>query len=320
MQSYIFRRLLLMIPTIFLVTLVVFATIRAIPGSALELMAAEMQEESGLGDELTVEYLKQELGMDSPFHIQYGRWLWSSFQGDLGRSLWTHRIVTDDLARRVPVSAELGILTILTSLLIAIPVGMYSAVRQDTWGDYVARTFAILCISLPSFWLGTMVIVYPSIWFGWSPRVEYIEFFENPGANLLQFIIPSVILGMVISGTTMRMTRTMMLEVLRQDYIKTAWSKGLRERVVIFKHALKNAMIPVITVVGLQLPVVIGGSVVLEKIFALPGVGLLLIEAITKRDYPIISGINLVLASFILLVNLGIDILYAYLDPRIRYK
>jgi peptide/nickel transport system permease protein len=320
MRAYIIRRVLLIIPTLFLATLIVFATIRMIPGSALELMTSEMQQESGLGKGLTVEYLKHELGMDVPVYIQYGRWLGNAFQGDLGRSLWTHRVVTDELTKRIPVSMELGIFALITALIIALPIGVYSAIRQDTWGDYVGRTIAILCISLPSFWLGTIVIVYPSIWFGWSPRVEYVPLVENVGANLFQFMLPGFIMGMVMSGTTMRMTRTMMLEVLRQDYIRTAWSKGLRERVVIFRHALKNALIPVVTIVGLQLPVLIGGSVVLEQIFTLPGIGLLLIEAINKRDYPIISGINLVMASFILLANLVVDVAYAYLDPRVQFK
>ena len=320
MGAYIIRRLLLIIPTLFLATLIVFATVRAIPGSALELMASEMQQESGLGRQLTVEYLKHQLGMDVPIYIQYGRWLGRALQGDLGRSLWTNRIVTNELMKRIPVSMELGMLALITALLVALPIGVYSAIRQDTWGDYTGRTVAILCISLPSFWLGTMVVVYPSIWWGWSPRVEYVPLVENVGANLFQFMIPGFILGMVMSGTTMRMTRTMMLEVLRQDYIRTAWSKGLRERVVIFRHALKNALIPVVTIVGLQFPVLIGGSVVLEQIFTLPGIGLLLIEAINKRDYPIISGINLVMASFILVINLAVDVFYAYLDPRVQYR
>jgi len=320
MRAYLIRRLLLIIPTLFLTTVIVFATVRAIPGNVLELMTVEMQHESGLGKELTVEYLKHELGMDVPIYIQYGRWLGGVLQGDLGRSLWTRSIVTDKLMKGIPISMELGVLAMITALLIALPIGVYSAIRQDTWGDYVGRTIAILCISLPSFWLGTMVMVYPSIWLGWSPRVEYVPLVENVGANLLQFAIPGFILGMVMSGTTMRMTRTMMLEVLRQDYIRTAWSKGLRERVVIFRHALKNALIPVVTIVGLQLPVLIGGSVVLEQIFTLPGIGFLLIEAINKRDYPVISGVNVVMASFVLILNLVVDLAYAYLDPRVQYQ
>jgi len=203
---------------------------------------------------------------------------------------------------------------------VALPIGIWSAIRQDTWGDYAGRTFAILAISLPGFWLATMVIVYPSIWWGWSPSMEYIPFTKDPMGNFIQFIIPAVILGLVFSGGTMRMIRTMMLEVLRQDYIRTAWSKGLNERTVIMRHALKNALIPVVTIVGAQLPILVGGAVVEEQIFALPGVGRYLIDAINRRDYPIISGVNLIIATVILFSNLLIDLIYAWLDPRIQYQ
>jgi peptide/nickel transport system permease protein len=221
---------------------------------------------------------------------------------------------------RIPISLELGILALMTAMLIAFPIGVYSAIRQDTVGDYIGRSFAIVCIAMPSFWLGTMVVVFPSVWWEWAPAVEYVPITKDLGANLLQFLIPGAIMGMVMSGTTMRMTRTMMLEVLRQDYIKTAWAKGLRERAVVIQHAMKNAMIPVVTIVGLQLPVLIGGSVVMEQIFVLPGIGQLMINAIGQRDYPIISGINVMMASAILVVNLLVDMTYAWLDPRIRYR
>jgi len=320
MRAYIIRRLLLIIPTLLLVTIIVFLSVRFIPGSVIDLMVSEMATESALGSELTAATLRQSLGLDVPIHVQYGRWLAAAVRGDLGRSLWTDSSITEELFRRLPISLELGILAIITALLIAVPIGVYSAMRQDTWGDYSGRTIAILAISLPSFWIGTMVMVYPSIWWNWSPAMEYIPFMSNPAGNLLQFIIPAIIMGMVMSGTTMRMTRTMMLEVLRQDYIRTAWSKGLAERNIILRHALKNALMPVVTIVGMLLPVLIGGSVVLEQIFALPGIGRFLIEAINGRDYPVISGINLVLASFVLLINLVVDLTYAYLDPRIQYR
>lgn len=210
-------------------------------------------------------------------------------------------------------------MALIAALLLALPVGIYSGIRQETAGDYLGRTISILAISVPSFWLGTLVIVYPAIWWGWSPPVQYISPFDNPLGNLAQFMLPAVIMGMVMSGTTMRLTRTMMLEVLRQDYIRTAWAKGLAERVVVMRHALKNALIPVVSMVGLLIPVTIAGSVVIETIFCLPGVGLLLIQAVNSRDYAIISGINILLASFVLVTNLVVDISYAFLDPRIRY-
>ena len=320
----------MMVPTLFLVTLIVFFSVRFIPGSVIDLMVAEMAEESAPGQELTAEFVKQALGLDIPVYEQYVIWLGvyphkdggfsGAIHGDLGDSLWTGRPVTEEILGRLPISIELGVMALIIGLLIAIPIGTYSAIRQDTIGDYAGRTVAILAISLPSFWLGTMVIVYPSIWWNWSPPMEYTAFIDNPIRNLQQFIIPSIILGMVLSGVTMRMTRTMMLEVLRQDYIRTAWAKGLREWTIIVRHTLKNALIPVITIVGLQVPILIGGAVILEQIFVLPGVGRLMIDAINKRDYIVISGINVVLASFVLVNNLLVDLTYAYLDPRVQYR
>jgi len=320
MSAYIVRRLLLMVVSLFLVTALVFSVSRLVPGDTIDLMVSEMAEASGMGAALTAERLRHLLGLDVPIHIQYIHWVSDLFRGDLSSSLWTGRAVTEEIVERLPVTAELGLIAIIVALLLAIPIGAYSAIRQDTVGDYVGRTIAILAISVPSFWLATLVMVYPSIWWGWSPPVKYIPIVEDVGANLLQFALPGVILGMMLSGTTMRMTRTMMLEVLRQDYIRTAWSKGLTERIVVVRHALKNALIPVVTMIGILLSVVVGGSVVIEQIFALPGMGLLLIEAINSRDYPIISGVSLLVACFVLIMNLLVDLTYAWLDPRIRYR
>ncbi len=330
MRAYIIRRLLLIIPTLFLVTILVFLTVRFIPGNVIDLMVAEMSMEASLGQQISEDYIKQSLGLDQPIHVQYLRWLGvmpqkdgrvhGVLEGDLGNSLWSGRSISQEMLAKIPVSFELGIFAIITALVIALPIGIYSAMRQDTLGDYAGRTFAILAISLPGFWIATMVIVYPSIWWGWSPAMEYIPFTKDPIGNLIQFIIPGVIMGATFSGATMRMTRTMMLEVLRQDYIRTAWSKGLGERTIILRHALKNALIPVVTIVGSQLPILIGGAVIIEQIFALPGIGRYLVDAINRRDYPIISGINLVLATFILLCNIAVDLTYAWLDPRVQYK
>lgn len=317
MANYIVRRLMLFIPTLLFVTVIVFCAVRFVPGSVIELMAAETGETEDL--EASIELIEHRLGLDVPIYVQYGRWLGSIFRGDLGRSLWTDRSITEELVGKLPVSIELGILAIITALLIALPVGIFSAIRQDTFGDYFGRTIAILCISVPAFWLATMVVVYPSVWFGWTPPMGYIPFFTNPIGNLGQFIIPAVIMGMVMSGTTMRMTRTMMLEVLRQDYIRTAWSKGLKEKVIISRHALKNALIPVITIVGLQLSILVGGTVIIETIFGLPGIGRYFIEALFRRDYPVISAVTLMVSAFVMLCNLAVDIVYAYLDPRVQY-
>ena len=210
-------------------------------------------------------------------------------------------------------------MAIVIGLVIALPVGIYSAIRQDTAADYLGRSFAILGLATPNFWLGLMVVLYPAIWWGWSPSMELIPLAEDPLGNLGMFLIPSLILGTASAAATMRMTRTMMLEVLRQDYIRTAWAKGLRERVVVMRHAVKNALIPVVTLIGLQLPILIGGSVIMENIFNLPGLGRLMVVALENRDYPVVSGVNLFFAAAVVLFNLLIDLLYSYLDPRVRH-
>jgi peptide/nickel transport system permease protein len=319
-----------MIPTLILVTILVFLMVRFVPGSIIDMMISDHQAESGSDIEILREALKANMGLDVPVYTQYGRWMGmlpqkdggfhGVLQGDLGSSLWTNRDIVTEIVSRIPISLELGIIALITGMLIAFPVGIYSAIRQDTKGDYLGRSIAIMFIAVPGFWIGTLVFVLPSIWWGWSPSVEYIPITKDFGSNFIQFLIPGVIMGMAMSGGTMRMTRTMMLEVLRQDYIRTAWSKGLKERAVILRHALKNAMIPVITVIGAQVPVLIGGSVIMEQIFVLPGIGRFMIDAIGQRDYPIISGINLMMASIVLVLILLVDMSNAWLDPRIRYR
>jgi len=329
MLAYAIRRLLLIIPTLVLVTMIVFLSVRFIPGSVVDMMVSQMSSQGGVS-KVTVDTLRKQMGLDAPLYLQYCRWLgvWPQedgrisglVEGDLGKSLWKQQNVSTLIAERLPVTFELGIIAIITALLSSIPLGVYSAIRQDTWGDYVGRTLSILFISVPSFWLGTMVMVYPSIWWGWAPSLVYIPLTQNPMQNLVQFIVPGFIMGMIMGGTLMRMTRTMMLEVLRQDYIRTAWAKGLTEKTVIVRHALKNAFIPVITVIGVMVPMVIGGSVVMEQIFQLPGIGLLDFTALGQRDYPIIAGVNVIIAIVVLLTNLVTDLAYAWLDPRIKYS
>ena len=317
MNAYIIRRLLLIIPTLFVASLIVFFMLRFVPGDALDQMISDHVSTT----DADIESLRHALGLDVPVHVQYWRWVAGIIlHGDFGNSLWKGTPVTRDILQRIPVTFELGVLALVVALLISFPIGIYSGIRQDTIGDYIARSFAILCIAVPSFWLGTMIMVFPSIWWGWSPSVMLIPFTEDPIGNLKMFIVPAVVLGMLLSGVNMRMLRTMMLEVLRQDYVRTAWSKGLTERSVIFRHALKNALIPVVTIVGLRMHTLIGGSVVLETIFCIPGIGRLLVTIINNRDYNILSGVNLVMASFVLLINLAVDLTYAYLDPRVHYR
>ena len=318
MRAYLIRRLLLLIPTMFILTAIVFLAVRFIPGDIVDLIAETMWWEGGDVDQ---EALRRMLGLDVPVHVQYGRWMGDILlRGTFGESLFGGWSIGERIAGRLPVTIELGAMAIVIGLVIALPVGVYSAIRQDTAADYVGRTAAVIGMATPNFWLGIMVMLFPAIWWGWSPSVELIRFREDPLANLGMFLIPAMILGTGMSAATMRMTRTMMLEVLRQDYIRTAWSKGLKERVVIMRHAIKNAFIPVVTLVGLQLPLLVGGSVILEEIFVLPGIGRMFVDSLDLRDCPVISAINLLLATVVLLSTLFVDMLYPYLDPRIRYK
>ena len=247
-------------------------------------------------------------------------WRWGAVGGNLGESLVGTRTVTEDLSRTLAPTLQLGIMTILLATAVAIPLGIISAVRQDTWMDYVGRTVAIGGLAIPSFWLGTLVLVLPNVIFNWSPPLQYIFFFKDPVANLRFFAIPVLVGGLFGSASVMRMTRSMMLEVLRQDYVRTAWSKGLRERVVIYRHALKNALIPVVTIIGMQVPLIVGGLVVIERLFSITGIGRLLLDAVRLRDYPVIQGINLFFAAMVLFSNLIVDVTYGWLDPRIHYS
>ncbi len=319
MRAYIIRRLLLILPTLFILSILVFLSVRFIPGDVIDVLQGRMQySESGVLDR---EALERRLGLDVPAWVQYGRWIGDILlHGSLGKSLLTSYAVEEVILERLPVTLELGVLAILIGLVIALPVGIYSAIRQDTAADYLGRSIAIIGLATPNFWLGVMVMIYPAIWWGWSPPLELVSFTEDPLGNLAVFIIPSLILGTAASAATMRMTRTMMLEVLRQDYIRTAWSKGLRERVVIIRHTIKNALIPVVTLIGLQLPILVGGAVIMENIFNLPGLGRLLVDALQNRDYTMVSGVNLFFATGVVVLNLLIDLIYPYLDPRVRYE
>jgi peptide/nickel transport system permease protein len=329
MRAYLIRRILLIIPTLLLVTIIVFMLVRFVPGDVLDMMVSEWTTE-GSTDIQDVEDLRHALGLDAPIYTQYGRWLgivpqetgefYGMLQGNLGHSLWDNEPVVDIFKSRLPVSIELGILSLLISWSIALPIGVFMATRQDSLMDYTGRIFAIVMLSIPGFWLMTMVIVYPSIWWGTMPNIVYIPITENLIENLKQFLLPAFLTGAATSALTIRLTRTMMLEVLRQDYIRTAWAKGLSERTVLMRHAVKNAFIPIITVVGAQVPAILAGQIVTEQIFALPGIGRAFLDALNQRDYPIISAINTMVATAILVMNVVVDITYAWMDPRIRYK
>ena len=319
MRAYIIRRLLLVIPTLFLLTILVFLSVRFIPGDVIDAMLGRMQFGMS-GGAIDREALEHRLGLDVPVHVQYGRWIGDILlHGSLGRSLMGGWTVEERILDRLPVTIELGLLAIVIGLVIALPVGIYSAMRQDTAADYVGRSAAIIGLVTPNFWLGIMVMIYPAIWWGWAPPMRLVPLSEDVLGNLGVFIIPSLIVGTAMSAATMRMTRTMMLEVLRQYYIRTAWSKGLRERAVVIRHAVKNALIPVVSLIGLQLPILVGGAVIMENIFNLPGLGSLMLTALNDRDYPVFSGINLFFATAVVGINLMTDVIYTYLDPRVRY-
>ncbi len=318
MLRYVVRRLLLTIPTLFLVATIVFVLLRLVPGDMVDTVMARLAVLGGTVDRAALE---RAFGLDVPLHVQYVRW-WSDLllHGSLGISMNSGQPVVPLILGRLPVTIELGLLGIAVSVVIGLPVGMYSALRQDTVGDYAGRSLAILFVAAPSFWVATLVILYASLWWGWSPPLELEPLIRDPIANLRMFILPAFILGMVMAGTTMRMTRTMMLEVLRQDFIRTAYAKGLPERLVVVGHALKNALIPVVTIVGADLTVLIGGAVIIESIFALPGTGRLMVDALKVRDYALVAGVNLTFAVAVVGANLLVDLSYAFLDPRVRYR
>ena len=317
MRGYIIRRVLLIIPTLFIVTVLVFLSVRFIPGDVIDVIQSQLDY---LNAQLDREAIEEMLGLDVPVYVQYGRWIGGILlHGTLGTRLLGGSSVEEEILARLPVTIELGVMALVIGILIALPIGIYSAVRQDTVADYAGRTAAVIGLATPNFWLAIMVMIYPALWWGWAPPMQLIRFGDDPLGNLGMFLIPSLILGTGMSAATMRMTRTMMLEVLRQDYIRTAWSKGLQEKVVIVRHAVKNAVIPVVTLIGMQLPILVGGSVIMENIFNLPGLGRLLLEGLDSRDYPTVSGVNLVFATGVLGINLLIDLLYPFLDPRVRY-
>jgi peptide/nickel transport system permease protein len=316
MYKYVIRRLLLAIPVLLISSLIVFGLMRVMPGDAL---IALMGESGNVGDKELAK-LRKDLGLDKPYHEQYLLWLWQMVTLNPGHSIFTNEPIPVALKKAVPVTLELAALAMVLGLVIAIPIGVLSATRQDKPEDYVGRVVAVSGLSLPDFWLGTLVITFAAIWFQWIPPIGYASLWDDPLKNLQQFLLPAAVLGFRLSAATMRMTRSTVLEVLREDYVRTAWAKGLAGRIVVYKHALKNALIPVVTIVGGQLGVLLAGTVVVETIFALPGMGRLTVEAILYRDYPIVQTNVMLVAATLVTLNLLVDLTYAWLDPRIRYR
>jgi peptide/nickel transport system permease protein len=317
MHRYIIRRLLLMIPTLLGVAVLVFLLLRVAPGDIVELKHA------GVGAYVSKEAIDKErasLGLDKPLWRQFLEWMWGIVRFDFGTSMWTGRPVTYEIAIRLQLSLQLAIMATIVAILLSIPLGTIAALKQDTWVDYVVRVFSIAGLAMPSFWLGILIILSLLIFFRWLPPMFFTPLWVNPWQNLSQLIWPAVAVGYRYSAVATRMTRSAVLEVLREDYIRTARAKGLWEKLILTRHALRNAMLPVITVIGLEFAFLIGGLVVTEQVFNLNGIGMLFVEAITRRDYTMTQALVLLVAFAFIVVNFVVDLLYAWIDPRIRYQ
>lgn len=315
MGGYILKRFVLAVPVLLGITIVVFLLVRLIPGDVIDTM---LGTEGSLRPEVR-QQLRETLGLDRPLVVQYVTWLGDILQGDLGRSLRTGQPIVENLAGKLPITLELAFLSVVMSMVIAIPLGIISALRRNSLADFLVRLVGTFGLSLPNFWLATMLILIASRYFQWGASLVYISLFEDPVENLKQMLLPSIALALGLTAVVMRMTRSSMLEVLSQDYIRTARAKGVRERWVIYRHALRNALAPVLTVIGIQTGHLLGGAVIVEQIFGLPGLGWFLLNGIYQRDYPAVQAGVLILAGIFVLVNLVVDVLYAYIDPRIQY-
>ena len=319
MNTYVIKRFMLFIPTLLLVTLMVFALMRLVPGDPAELLLMGF-EGDGQYSQQQLDELRARLGTDRPLAIQYLSWIWGMLRGDFGVSMYFDTPISEDLAAKLPITLELSALALLLAFVVAIPLGVLSAVRQDTIADYASRIIAIAGVAMPTFWIGILVVYFLVTWFDWLPPLGYANLWQDPWTNLQQMFFPAVALGFYNMALVARVTRSSMLEVFREDYIRTARSKGLREGAVIIRHALKNAFLPILTISGWQVGRLIAGTVVIETIFLVPGMGRLLVDSILHRDYTMIQSIVMVIAFMVLALNLVVDLLYAWLDPRIRYE
>ena len=320
MGAYTIRRLYLFIPTLLLTTMLVFSLFWIVPGDAALVILIGDQGDEDSFDLEDLEKLRHELGLDRPIYVQYGDWLWDVVRGDLGISIWYKFPVIDELKTRFPVSLELAVMSILMSFVVAVPLGVISAVKQDTGVDYGSRVFALLGVALPTFWIAILMVYGLAYFFNWLPPLGYATIWGDPLTNLTQLVFPAMALAFNELAFTARVTRSTMLEVLREDYVRTARAKGLREFVVVGRHALKNALLPVITISGYQFGRLLGGVIIIETIFVVPGIGSLVIDSIQHRDFVMMQAIILLTAAVVLLLNLVIDLFYGFLDPRIRYE
>ena len=320
MWNYAGKRTLLFIPTLFLATVLVFALFWIVPGDAAMMLLTGDEDAAGKVTNEDIDKLREKMGLNRPIHVQYSVWVWDLIKGDMGDSLWYKTPIIDDLKDRFPVTIELALMALIMAFVVAVPLGIISAVKQDTKIDYASRIFALIGIAMPSFWIGILIVYALAYWTGWLPPLEYASLWDNPWLNLQQLFFPALALAFHDMAFTARVTRSSMLEVLREDYMRTARSKGLRELTVIGRHALKNALMPVLTISGYQFGRLLGGVIIIESIFVIPGIGLFLVDAIIHRDFIVLQGVVVLAAATVLVLNLFIDLMYGVLDPRIRYS
>lgn len=316
MAKYALKRILLLIPTIFLVCLIVFVLMRSIPGDAVDAIVTRMTQS---GQTVDAEAVRARLGLDKPGYQQFLVWLGQIIRGDLGESFFQFQSVSDILWRQLPISLELGIITLILSNLISIPLGLFCAAKQDSIPDYTIRIISVILMSIPMFWIATLVLFYPAQWWGYAPPVVYVSFFQDPIQNLKMFLVPGILGALAQAGMQLRLVRTQVLDTLRQDYVRTAYSKGIKQKTVLFRHAFRNAMIPVITIIGGSVGALVGGNMILENIFNIPGIGTQMVTALGQRDYPVVQGCVLVMTIFVMLVNLIVDLAYKWIDPRVKF-
>jgi len=319
MLHYFVQRMALFIPTLLLVSILVFILMRIVPGDPALLILIGTDEGGGSFTQEELDNVRRQLGTDRALIVQYGTWIWDLARGDFGQSVWDNTEVKDELLKRLPVTLELALLSVIIATAIAVPLGVLSAVKQDTWIDYVVKIYTVAGVAAPTFWIGIMTIVALAFWFNWLPPLDFARPWEDPVTNIKQLIFPALVLGYHDTAFIARLTRSAMLEVLREDYVRTARSKGLAERVIIIRHALKNALLPVVTISGLQFGALMGGVVLIEAIFLIPGMGSLLIDSLQRRDFPMVQAVIMVASVIVLGVNLVVDLLYGLLDPRVRY-
>ncbi|MDP6347498.1 MAG: ABC transporter permease [Dehalococcoidia bacterium] len=316
MKEYIVRRLLLMVPTIFGAVTLIFLLMNILPGDIAMMI---LGEDTGQASPEQVARIREQLGLNRPLYVQYFSWLWGIVRLDFGNSLWTGQPVFHEIWIRLPITLTLISFSVLISAALAVPVGILAALRQDSWVDYGLRLFTISGLSIPSFWLGMLVILFLLIVFSWFPPLTYAVIYKDPWTSLQQLFLPALVLGYRQAAVSARMMRSSMLEVLKEDYVRTARAKGLMERTVVYLHALKNASLPVITIFGVEMVILFSGAVIIEKIFNVPGVGTLIVDAMGRRDIPLVQGVVLIIVGFVLIINLIVDLIYSWLDPRIRY-